>query len=778
MIKINKDDSLNAKYLKWKVNRGILQKNIPQNDEYLDRINYELGVIVDMGFVDYFLIIQDICEFCDREDIPRGAGRGSAAGSAVSYCLDMTKIDPLKHKLIFERFLNPERKGNPDVDCDIGSFRRSEVFEYLKNQYGRDKVANVIAFSTMGPKAAIRDVARALSIPNYHEVGDKISKAFAFHHKKIEQGVEDVEFIKKQSDKYPELFKFASKICGHKRQVSIHPAAVIVSPEPLVTQVPLYYGSQNKKEDGLVTQWDMYDMEDAGYVKLDLLGLKTLDVLKSTVDLLDSKIDLDKIPENDKDALGFLNNGWTTGMFQLERKYVQDFCQNMGIETFNDIVAMTALIRPGTMDCGAAQEYILRRKGESEVVYPHPCLKEILKDSYGVILFQESGMFVCQEFAGFTMGQADDFRKAAGKKSAEKMAEVKTLFFEKAIAEKGRTKEECEHVFAQLETSQNYSFNLSHAVSYSDLTYKTAYLKAHHTQEFMCSLLNGEYYGSGEKKTDKYIEECRFLGIEIIKPSIKTSGPFCEIRGDRVEFGLVFLKYIGEPAAQAVRKIQGQWDTLPEFFVKASENGVNKRAMTSLIYSGCLDELNRNRKEVEDQFLAARKMITKIKLQRKKKAAGKNLRVVNTFEDIQELMTPVKSHPMSLEQKLSMEFEVSGTYLSGSATTPFEREIRTQTNSDIHDVLDGCAPKDKKISMGGVISAIKTHIVKSGKQEGQEMAFVTLSKDHRHVDCVFFTEAWEKYKGMIEERKVVIVAGRIGKGSLLVDVVKMLSTSQ
>lgn len=390
----------------------------------------------------------------------------SGSGSLTCYILDITTVDPVKHGLLFERFLNPERISMPDLDIDICVRRRHEVVKYIENKYGSDKVANIITFGKMWSRQAIHDCARALNMDDYINISDKIAKAIPMNAKSISEAVADSPFLQEQMALYPKLFQVAATVTGRPKATSVHAAGVVITPEPITTYFPLYYGPSVKKKYASITQWDMYDMDETGFLKVDILGLNTLTVMDDVVKRINAtlpeaekKLNLEDINLEDKKTLELFDDGLTTGLFQLERKYVQDFCRKMGIYEFQDVVLMNAIIRPGTMDAGTTDQFIARKRGDEPVEYLHPSLEPVLKKSMGILIFQEEAMKIAQVFAGFTLAEADNLRKAIGKKLADKMKKVKEQFLDKAVSVMHRDKEEAEEVFSFIEKSVRYSFN-------------------------------------------------------------------------------------------------------------------------------------------------------------------------------------------------------------------------------------------------------------------------------------------------------------------------------
>lgn len=450
----------NEKYFLWKIQKGWNKKNIPTTKEYIDRVNYEVGIICKMGFVDYMLMINDILEFANNNNIPRGCGRGSVGGCLIAYAMDISRIDPIKYHLYFERFLNPARVSLPDVDVDLGTTRRHEVFEYLQRRYGYEMVASIMTKGQMKSRSIIRNVGSSLGMPTGpgSEI-DKIAKLFPNMEADFDESVAESEELQKYAIKYPDLFDKARRLAGKPKSVGVHAAGTLVAPCKIEELMPMGRGTGGKTS---VVQWDMHDVEDAGLVKLDLLGLNTLDVMDRTLKLIEQrygkKIDIESIPMDDKLAISIFRNGKTNGLFQLERKYVQELCKRMNITRFEDICAINALIRPGTLHSGMTNEYIERKIGEKENAPLADCLRNTLNDTYNIMVYQEDLMRVVVDYAGFTMAESDNLRRIVSKKLAEKISECRELFLKKS-KEKGRNMDEAKSIFDKIEKFAQYCFN-------------------------------------------------------------------------------------------------------------------------------------------------------------------------------------------------------------------------------------------------------------------------------------------------------------------------------
>lgn len=783
----------NEDYFKWKIQKGWDKKKVPNTQEYKDRIAYEIDVITKMGFVDYMLIIADILEFADNNGIPRGAGRGSAAGSLISYCLNITTIDPIKYGLYFERFLNPSRISMPDVDIDLGTARRHEVFEYLQRKYGEDKVASITTFGKMWSRSIIRNVGTAMGLPTGQGSDvDKIAKLFPSMERDFGECIEESAELKKYQELYPELFKKAKALAGKPKSVGVHAAGTLVTPIPIEKIFPMGRGSGNKTS---VTQWDMYDVEETGFLKLDLLGLNTLDVIHRTIELIyrrfKQKIDIEGIDMEDPMTVKLFNAGKTNGLFQLERKYVQDLCRRMNIGRFEEVCALNALIRPGTLHSGATELYIKRKTGEETYVCPHPALEHALANTYGVVLYQETAMQVARDYAGFTMTEADNLRKAIGKKIAEKMAEAKKEFFEKADA-LGRPREVTEMIFSQIETAQKYSFNKSHAVAYGKLTFQAGWLKCHYFLEFMTELLNGEA-NSNEPKLDSYLRECRLNGVTILPPDARAANPYFQIEGKRsIRFGLSFVKGVSVKAIEALAKVKNHCSSFTELLMHDESGLLNKEVMCNLISVGAFDYMGRNRaallslyyREIKEEHkktptvLGIKALVAKKKEIDAKKASGVKVKKEISVDEIldEERNYRHVGAEWTLEDYITNEHELCKCYIVNNPLSPFEDMIEDEAYRDIMDIVDGHFNREKPVKLIAVLKSFNPHTITRGKSEGKEMCFLDVFDSLMEINCIAFCEVYEKVKDRLFPNTVYTFTGKFdGDSIILSDVVPMMN---
>jgi DNA polymerase-3 subunit alpha len=555
---------------------GLTEK---EAEKYSERLEHEINLIQEMGFSGYFLIVADFINFARRNDIPVGPGRGSAAGSLAAYSLGITDIDPIKYKLLFERFLNPERKSMPDIDVDFCTDGREKVIEYVSNKYGKEKVAQIITFGRMQAKAVVRDVARVLGFP-YSEA-DQIAKLIPDALKMtLERALKEEPRLKEmmeRSDMVGDLINTAKSLEGLSRHASTHAAGIVISDSPLVERLPLYRGNN----DETLTQFDMTWIEKIGLVKFDFLGLKTLSVIDRTLRLIQktkgSKLDLNSIPLDDQMTFERLSRGETLGVFQLESSGMRDVLTKFKPTVFEDLIAILALYRPGPLESGMVDDFINRKHGRIPIEYPLPELEPILKETYGVIVYQEQVMSIATALANYTLGEADLLRRAMGKKKLAEMAEQKNRF-EKGALKNKIDPEKASYIFDLMEKFAGYGFNKSHSAAYAMVTYQTAYLKTHYPAEFMAAQLSLES-GNSDKIT-VYLQECRDMGIQILPPQVNESFEDFHVSEGRIVFGLSAVKNVGENAVSSIietREDTGPFCSLQDFTRRVEGRKVKKK---------------------------------------------------------------------------------------------------------------------------------------------------------------------------------------------------------
>ncbi|MFP4445112.1 MAG: DNA polymerase III subunit alpha [Desulfosudaceae bacterium] len=731
---------------------------------YQKRLDYEIGVIRQMEFSGYFLIVADFIEYARQNDIPIGPGRGSAAGSLVSYCLGITDLDPIEHGLLFERFLNPERKSMPDIDVDICINGREKVYHYLVDKYGgHDYVAHIITFGSMKSRGAIRDVGRVLDIPLY-EV-DKIAKLVPTDSKDLADALKKEPALKQLIDSKPEfqeLMKASQLLEGLPRPVSTHAAGVVIGDRPLVSYLPLYSVSQGE----VLTQYDMKCLEKIGLVKLDLLGLRNLTVIKDTLGLLEDQgrpvPDLSRLDLADEKTYQLLCHGDTTGVFQLESAGMKELLVKIKPAVFSDIVALVALYRPGPLGSNMVDDFVNRKHGREKVTYLLPQLEPILKETYGVILYQEQVMKIAQEVAGYSMGMADDLRKAMGKKIAAMMAEHRDYFIKGAVAN-SIPEDQALKLYEQIEFFGGYGFNKSHSAAYALIAYQTAYLKANFPVEFMAALLTSAMVNSDN--VVKFIAECRVAGIEILPPDINESDKRFTVTDGRIRFGLLAVKNVGEAAIEAMvaeRNENGPFASLFDFCERVSLFKVNKKVLESLIKCGAFDSTGSARSRMmaalEDALAHGQT------IQREK--ADAQMSLFDMDAAVSSLNAPTLPDIEEWDKKLRLSFEKEslGFYVTGHPLAEYRETIRQYASTDTLTVQE---TKDReRIIIGGSIAAVKRKRTKNDKS----MATFTLEDGYGTVEVVVFPAVFELVGDLLAEDAVVFVEGPLEKSETAVAV--------
>lgn len=725
-----------------------------QRERYVRRLNDELQMIKSMGYSGYFLIVSDFINYARKNGIPVGPGRGSAAGSLVAYALRITDIDPIRYGLLFERFLNPERVTLPDIDVDFCMERRDEVIKYVTEKYGKDRVAHIITFGTMQARAVIRDVGRALDM-SYSEV-DKIAKLIpnipnitlgeAFER---EQRLR--ELIKERKE-VKELYEIAKKLEGLTRHASTHAAGIVISNKPLVDTVPLH--KDNKGE--ITTQYAKDDIEKIGLVKFDFLGLKTLTQIKNTIEIIKQRkgveIDINRIPFNDKKTYELLWNGDTTGVFQLESTGMRDIMIKMKPNCLEDIIALVALYRPGPLGSNMIDDFIKRKNGAIKVTYEIPELKEILEETYGVIVYQEQVMNIASKIAGFSLGDADILRRAMGKKDPAVMEKQKEKFIKGALS-RGISLDKAERIFNLMFKFAEYGFNKSHSAAYAVLAYQTAYLKANYPVEFSATLLSSEM--GNRDKIIQYISECKEKGIEILPPDLNESERDFTVVGDnKIRFGLAAVKNVGEGAIEAIisaRKNSGRFKSIYDFILRVDSRRVNRRVIESLIKSGALDFTGYKRAQM---IAALDDLISRAQSYHKKENSIQKGLFETTSSDIAQPPLPdIPEWPEA--QLLAFEKESLGFYITGHPLAQYSDILNaysTTNSQSVQEEADG-----KEVRIGGIISQIK----EIATRKGERMAFATLEDLRGSVEVIIFPDLYNRASMYIKSELPLFVIGDV-----------------
>jgi DNA polymerase-3 subunit alpha len=721
---------------------------------YEQRAAHELKVIQQMGYPGYFLIVWDFIDYAKRQGIPVGPGRGSAAGSVVAYALGITELDPLRYNLLFERFLNPERVSLPDIDIDFCQERRDEVIAYVTEKYGTENVAQIITFGTMMAKAVLRDVGRALDVP-YGEV-DRIAKLVPNRlNISLEHAIKEeprLREIEQQGGQMARLMNTAKALEGLVRHASTHAAGVVISPAPLTEYLPLYKGSKGE----VVTQYAMEDIEHLGLLKMDFLGLRTLTVLHNTLRLIHdshgTEIVLEDILLDDAKTYQLLSEARTFGVFQLESQGLRDILRKLKPSVFEDLIALVALYRPGPLGSGMIDDFIQRKHGKAKVEYLLPELEPILRETYGIIVYQEQVMQIASAIAGFSLGLADILRRAMGKKKPEVMAEQQEIFLKGAV-EHGFDQKKAEELFELMAYFAGYGFNKSHSAAYALIAYWTAYLKTHYPRQYMAALLTSEVQNTD--KVIRYINESRDMGINILSPDVNDSYRDFRVVGDAIRFGLAAVKNVGDGAIDAIieaREAGGPFTSLFDFCQRVNLKVVNRRVVESLIKCGAFATTRETRAQMMaclDDYLEAAQ-----KRQRDREDGQTSL-----FDDMEDTVQPMlrPRGPVLPEweesQLLACEKEVVGFYITGHPLARSARQLRLYTTANtqtLGEFRDG-----EKVSLGGMV--FKTRLQTTRK--GDRMAFVTLEDVLGQVEAIVFPEVYKEYSTTLETDQPVLVRG-------------------
>ncbi len=723
-------------------------------EKVLERLKFEFSIIERMGYINYFLIVWDFVRYAKENSIPVGPGRGSAAGSMVSYLLGITSIDPLKYGLLFERFLNPERVSMPDIDIDFCYENRQRVIDYVVERYGRNSVAQIITFGTMQARAVVRDVARALALP--YSLADRIAKMIppSLSLKEALEVESDLRKIYTESVEVKELIDIAMVLEGLTRHASTHAAGVVIADKPLTEYVPLY-----KNRDQVCTAYEMKSLEKIGLLKMDFLGLKTLTVIEKTLNFVESRTgvrpDIDAISLEDEKTFQLLKSGRTKGVFQLESAGMRDLLVRMQPDKFEDIIALLALYRPGPIGSGMLEDFVQRKKGLTEITYLHPKLEPILKETYGVILYQEQVMQIASSLAGFSLAQADLLRRAMGKKIPEVMEEQRSAFIEGCI-KNGVEQEIAEKIFDLIEFFSGYGFNKSHSTAYAIVSYRTAYLKANYPVEFMAAILTSEF--NNTDKLVEYLKEARSMGIEILPPDVNKSEYGFSVEEGRIRFGLGGIKNVGSSAIEDIlreREENGPYKDLEDFCLRINGKKVNRKVIESLIKAGAMDCFGLSRRamfeSLEDVLSLAMTqkkdvLIGQMSLFDKKISKGKNPVLGNKDE-------------WSEHELLGYEKETLGFYFSGHPLTRYEN-VLTHLKADPIQSLEQI--KDSQISIiVGVVSGVTIKLV---RDKSDKMAFISLEDLTGEIEVICFPSVLRRSQEVIKEGNVLIISGKADPG--------------
>lgn len=751
-------------YLKQMVKTKLSARYAHPDHEIQTRVDYELEIICSKGYASYLLIVQDFINWAKQNGIRIGPGRGSAAGSIVSYILRITSIDPLVHGLQFERFLNPERPSPPDIDVDIADVSRDRVIEYVTEKYGTDKVAQVITFGTMEARAAIRDIGRVLGLP--YSDPDLLAKLIPLG-SSIDEALTSVSELQElyKNPKYKELLDLAKRVEGVARHSSTHAAAVIIADKDLTLYTPL---QRDSKEGKITTQYDMYALDlnvkpDAiGLLKMDFLGLRNLTILQNAVKLIQSlhglRVDLSELPLDDKLVFEMLSRGETTGVFQMESPGMRRLAKQLKPDIFGDIVALVALYRPGPM--ALIPDFVKGKLEPSSVTYLHPDLKAILSETYGVAVYQEQVLKIANLMAGYSLGEADILRRAMGKKSIEIMKKEHKKFIAQAIKQ-GYTESLAEKVWVFIERFAGYGFNKAHATSYAMIAYQTAYLKSHYPVEYMTALMSAE--SGREDKMAMSLEECRNVGIIVLPPNINHSEADFRVESDEkslgsqaIRFGLGAIKNVGTAAIDNIlveRTGGGQFKSFTDFIARVDTQKVNKKVLESLIKVGAFDAYGK-RAVILDEIDRVRAMLGK-------SASEKDSNQGGLFDNlIQEEVSIVDSWQSQKEEfgareLMEMERELLGIYLREHPSQKLLKKARTDWTIPLAELPEH---KGEKVSVAAIIKTSRTVVTKTKQQE---MAFLLLTDEGGEIEAVVFPKTYLEVKSFLIPNSVVIAKGKV-----------------
>ena len=769
--------------------RELCQKGLVERygedcpEEYKERLEYELNTIENMGYVEYFLIVWDFINFAKQNNIMVGPGRGSAAGSIVAYTLKITDIDPMKYSLLFERFLNPERVSMPDIDIDFCYERREEVIDYVKRKYGEDHVAQIITFGTMGAKIAIRDVARVLNV-SYNKA-DQIAKEIPFElgmtiDKAMDSNPTLVELYESDAEAR-EVIDISKRLEGTLRHASTHAAGVVIARNPVDEYVPLY-----KHQDSITTQFTMTTLEELGLLKMDFLGLRTLTVIRDALDLIElnrdikgytEHIDFSKMEYDDDEVFETLSQGNTLGVFQLESSGMRNFMKQLKPNSFEDIVAGISLFRPGPMD--SIPTYIENKNNPEKVTYINDKLRPILEVTYGCLVYQEQVMQVVRDLAGYSYGRSDLVRRAMSKKKMDVMEEERQYFIHGKFDDEGNieipgcirngiSEEDANKIFDDMIDFARYAFNKSHAAAYGVLAYETAYLKVHYPVEFMAALMTS-IMGNSDKVVE-YIRECNAIGIPVNPPDINKSFSKFSVEGDSIRFGLAAVKNVGVNIIENIvkeREENGEFKDFVDFAKRLDTKDTNKRVVESLIKCGAFDQISENRATLMAGYES---VLESISMDRKKNVQGQ-ISLFDAFsaqvDEAPEMQLSTNLpvvREFSEKERLNMEKEVLGMYLSGHPLSEYKSELDRKTSINMkkinelkEDEKTYMKLRDREVIMGGMVIAKRIMTTK----RNEIMAFITLEDLYGTIEVVVFPQTLKKFNILLNDDSIILIKGAI-----------------
>ncbi len=744
------EEGLRDRYgIEWKKPKNEQEKQI------VDRVEFELKIMEKTGFVSYFLIVWDFVHFAKSHAIPVGPGRGSAAGSVVAYLLKITDIDPLRYNLLFERFLNPERISPPDIDMDFCYNRRPEVIDYVRQKYGDDHVAQIITFGTLGAKMVVRDVGRVmgLSYGDCDRIAKMIPPDIGMTLQKALEINPELKGAYQNEPTVKRVIDYGFTLEGLSRNASTHAAGVVIGAEPLTNIVPLTTGTNSNE---IVTQYSMNPLGDLGLLKMDFLGLKTLTVIKDALDLIEQttgrRVGIDKIALDDKKTFDLLAKANTIGVFQLESQGMRDLCRRIGVDSIDVIIALIALFRPGPMNM--LDDYVNRKHGKIKVVYDHPLLEPILRETFGVFVYQEQVMQAANALAGYSLGGADVLRRAMGKKKPEEMEKQREIFI-KGCHEKNKIpRGKANQIFDMLAKFAGYGFNKSHSAAYAIVAYQTAWLKANHPVEFMAALLSNEL--ANTDKIQVFINECKRMSIEVLAPDVNESGVRFTVRDGRIRFGLAAIKNVGEVAVQTViqvREASGRFESFEDFCTRVDLRIVNRKVLECLVKCGAFDSLGEPRAQV---FAAIEYQMNRAaSVQRDRERGQAALFDVEPVNARQKATGQRPAVDWSQSEMLAFEKELLGFYVTGHPLSQYAEVLQRYelaSSGKLQQLQDGQVTR-----IGGIISKLTPKTTK----QGRPMAIMTLEDLDGSVEVLVFPESYAKYVASLKADAAIFVCGMV-----------------
>jgi DNA polymerase-3 subunit alpha len=747
-------------YLRHLTVEGAKKRYSDVEGKVLDRIDHELGIIKEMGFAGYFLIVQDFIAAARDMGVYVGPGRGSAAGSVVAYCTGITNIDPLAYDLLFERFLNPERVSMPDIDIDFDDDGRQRVIDYVVDKYGKDQVAHIITFGTMAARSSVRDVARVLDLPlsEADRIAKLVPETIGISLEDAFKEVKELRDLKESDSLEGRTLKMAETLEGSVRNTGIHAAGVIIAPDKLTNYIPV---GTAKDADLYVTQFDGKVIEDAGMLKMDFLGLKTLSILKTAIQYVKDnhgrEYNLDDIPLDDEKAYEMFQQGATVGIFQFESDGMRKHLKNLKPTGINDLIAMNALYRPGPMQF--IPDYIKRKHGEEKVVYDHEDLRDILEPTYGIMIYQEQIMMVAQRMGGYTLGEADVLRRIMGKKKPELLPPQEKKFIGQAV-EKGYDKKTAKEVFDKMAMFAGYGFNKSHSAAYSVVAYQTMYFKANYTAEYMAAVLS---HNMGDiKKVSFFIEECQRIGIPVDQPNINTAEGKFVARNGRVQYGMSAIKGVGSGAIEQIvieRNDKGEFRSIFDFSSRIDTRVCNKKTIESLAQAGAFDTLHENRAQllasIEDVLSYASRKQEEERLNQASLFGGGSSGEGGLLSEPKLRECP----PWTNIERLNKERELIGFYLSGHPLDKHKEDARIfATHTLAEDELSNLHGQETIKVIG-----IFTNVNRVTDRKGRPMAFAQIEDLHGSTEILIFSEVYDRHQGMIAPDTVVLLEGKVSK---------------